>query len=198
MLAIGLALFAILSDGLSQGSFFYGNGEIDNSPTYAIDDPCDPGGSKTLVVGPGYSAQIWYSVGDVEIDLSLRPLEAVTGLFDQRGGLWFRPGIIFVPDTYGGDLVTLQIRAWENRNGVINSWEQALADSTVAIGKTPLIRDAVILAGFRRDGTIALGHGDLFYLRPAFTLSAVCPEPSSYLLVGMTAIMCSFLRKRRR
>ena len=90
------------------------------------------------------------------------------------------PSRIEVSGTVGGDLIGLQFRAWDNRNGTIKSWEAALLDPSIAKGKSEFIPDFQ-LGGVNAEGAPVVA-GDL--VQPEFTLCAI-PEPSTLALAGL-------------
>jgi hypothetical protein len=93
-------------------------------------------------------------------------------------------GTSFLNGTFGGEFVTLQLRVWENGSGSVRSWSEALAHPELVIGKSELV--SCQLSGPAADGTPVLAK-NFAHLLPSFTISTVCPEPSGYLLLGLTA-----------
>ena len=149
-------------------------------------DPCNPGGSTVQVVGTGYSAEIWLAIGDTADDGDLHTLQ-VSGQFDNQGVIRFQGFRIYVPGGFGGDLITLQLRVWDNRGGSVSSWEAAAANPAIASGKSVLIRNALVLGGVNRSGGPEPGRPSFYGAHRSFSISAVCPEPAGWLLLGVAA-----------
>lgn len=194
-----MALLLLPLAVLGQGHINYSLGEVEVAPTYLEPSSCQPTGTRLLVAGSGYSAQVWYAVGDTTDPDALRPLEVMVGTFNARGDLVFSPHSVTVPGTYGGDLLTLQIRAWDNMGGSVQTWADAVSKTWVASGETSLIRNWITLTGLREDGSLYFGNSNFARGRPAFTLVAVCPEPSGPLLIGLAlGAGTLFLRRSTR
>ena len=90
------------------------------------------------------------------------------------------PGRIEVLGTHGGDLIGLQFRAWDNRNGTIKSWEEAMLDPSIAKGKSRFIPDFQ-LGGVNAEGVPVITGNRV---QPEFTICAV-PEPSTLALAAL-------------
>jgi hypothetical protein len=166
------------------------------SVSYRIErivDSCDPSGPREGVVENVYSAELWYALGISRTEESLLPLADAQGRLDARGVLL--PGrVVHLDGTFGGEYVTLQLRVWENRSGATGSWSEALARPELALGRSELVNYQ--LGGSAADGTPILAK-NFAHLLPSFTLSTVCPEPSGYLLLGLTAGGLWWFRRRK-
>ena len=157
-----------------------------------IEAACDPNGSVLRVRGEAYTAELWYALGASRPQERLIPIAGAQGSFTTSG--FPRLGSPALVGTFGGDIVTLQLRVWENRAGTVSSWAEALAATDLASGVSTLINYP--LGGVMSDGVTPVLAKNLAHLLPGFTISAVCPEPSSYLLLALGA-GCGVLMRRR-
>ena len=150
--------------------------------------------------GNGFSAQLfWGPVGSTEADLkavdgSLTGFKtgfSVAGLINGNSKL---P----ILGTYGGDRVTLQIRAWDNRGRTVSCWEQVWPlRYELPHGSSGLILNYE-LAGPDVEGVSHVGSGNLATAGlQSFGLFLQMPEPS---MIGFAAIGASglFLHRRSR
>lgn len=192
MVALVVALGALPSLR-AQGYLIYGGSERIYHHIQMPADPCIPDGPLVLVHGVGYSAEVWLAIGDTSDAGELYSL-GITGKFDDQGIIRFPGGRVYIPGGLGGDHITLQLRAWDNRGGTISSWQAAVADPSVASGASPLIR-YLSLTGFDASGALVLGISNFYGAHQAFLISAVCPEPSGWQLMGIAASV-SLLVKR--
>ena len=160
---------------------------------YLLDPSCDPNGDREKVTGPGYFAQLWYSPEAEASEDSLRPFPGLEVIRFESRGFMLLPGLIGVSGTTGGDIISLQFRAWDNRNFTIMSWEEAIKDPSVPRGTSTL------MPHFRLGGVSAEGipiiAGSL--VQPEFTICAV-PEPSSLALTIPGLLALAFLTRHRR
>ena len=114
-----------------------------------------------LVQGSGYTAELWLGAGGVpENGLSLVARTNFLG-GTLAGYYTFR----MVPITPPGTTVTIQVRAYENRNGTVSSWNQVKADpailrgttlpyvATVTAGTIPPMPNALRSFNLHQDGT---------------------------------------------
>ncbi len=163
-------------------------------PVYRLLDPCDDTGPRDRALGANYSAELWLAVGANAQETSLSRTEAVPVVNLQPDGrFWIGSGYT-VNGIVALERVTLQVRVWENRGGEIASWLEASQRNDVAFGKSSLIRN-YYLGGVTSDGTGYLALSIFDFLGP-ITISTVCPEPSSYLLLALGA-GCGLLMRRR-
>lgn len=142
------------------------------------------------VEGDGFTAELWYAEGEGAPRSSL---EAVAG--SQVG---FRTGTtaglirgkakLDIPDTFGGDKVTLQLRVWNNEGGKFTSWASALekGESNLWVHE---------LAGVDRLGAPKLGTGSIAVGLQGGLLILCTPEPS-VLALGVLGLGL-LLRARR-
>lgn len=165
---------------------------------YQLVEPCSVDGPRVAAEGSGYSAELWYggTPGLAEQDLVVLP--------DSMSPLWLNGQILFgslsVPGSFGGDRISLQLRVWENLGGTIKDWEQVLANPKAARGVSKVISDYE-LSGVSRDGQPILGGGSIYDVYGGgLVLTAVCPEPSGPLLIGLSlgAVTVFFRRTHRR
>lgn len=165
---------------------------------HRLSDPCNPAGPTTSVEGSGYSAELWYSrvAHAIESDLILLPgSQRALG----RNGQILIGNLAPLNGLYGGDLISLQVRVWDNLRGTIQSWSQVLQDPEIARGVSKVV-DEYELSGVGRNGEPYVGSGSIQVLRGPMTVAAVCPEPSSSLLIGLSlgALTLFFRTKRSR
>ena len=161
---------------------------VNQTYVYLAPNPSDPEANLIKVTGNGYTAQIWYGVGNVLQTDTLKLLEGSDTVFTDEGSPLFPRAC--VADTYGGDRITAQIRVWDNRGGSVSTWAAALMDPTIAQGTSPLLH-GVVLSGLASDGTPVLGDANLYVLMPNFKIS-IAPEPSSLglLSLGIVFLTC--------
>ncbi|MBL9169510.1 MAG: hypothetical protein JNN07_17350 [Verrucomicrobiales bacterium] len=143
------------------------------------------------LAGADYSAQLWYSPLSGSGGDSLKPVPGSLTTFrsGNTAGLIFGKAKLEIPDTFGGDTVTLQLRAWKNDGGVIIQWKDALVRGASEHFKH-------VLGGITRDGTPVLGTGNMAVNLRAFAIIPV-PEPT-YLSAVAAAVVFGWVRSRRR
>lgn len=199
--ALGLLTNSLCAQStIVPGRLMYRQGERFRFPAIELlSNPCDPSSQRTRVTGSGYSAEAWYAIGDTA-DESTLISTGMVGTFDDSGRIHLDPRIVYLPGSYGGDFVTLQLRVWDNRGGLISAWQEALKDPQIARGSSPLIRNEIRLSGTDRDGNPALFDDNFWGRHQSFTIAAVCPEPSGPLLIGLSlgAVTLVFRRTHRR
>ena len=193
-----LSVLQIVQSSFAQG-FIYGRKvrhDNDPIPIYRLSDPCNLTGDKTRVSGAGanYTAEIWFAFGENRSEPTLTALQLSSRFISPFGELPFGLAVI-VPDTKPGDIVTLQIRVWENQGGKVSSWKDAIRSTTAAFGRSILIPHYE-LGGVKSDGTPVFAKS-IFLNLPGFDISAACPEPSSYLLLGLAAVGAAVIRRRK-
>ena len=88
---------------------------------YLLDPSCDPNGNREKVTGLGYFAQLWYSPEAEASEDSLRPLPGLGNIRFDAAGFMLLTRRINVSGTTSGDIISLQFRAWDNRNSTIMS-----------------------------------------------------------------------------
>lgn len=148
--------------------------------------------SGGFVIGTGYSAALYGgAAGTAEGSLSL----IATTTFRTQTATTVA-GTVSPPATAPavagvgvGSLAAFQLRAWDNRGGTITSWAQAVADSTIAQGKSPVF-DMVFPLG--NATTVPIPN-----LQGLQSFSLAVPEPSAIAL-GVLGIGALVLFRRRR
>ncbi len=185
----GISAFSQGHIDLGRVSNFHGP-----HPIFRLVDPCDPLADKTKVLGSGYTAQLWFAFGKDRSEVELGALRDYSGTFDRDGFVHFFPGRNgLIEGALPGEFVTIQLRVWENIEGAIISWEDANHSTIAAYGKS--VVGNYELGGIAPDGRIVLNQSIFRGMSP-ITISAVCPEPSSYLLLGLGAGCGVFMRRR--
>ena len=101
---------------------------------------------------------------------------------------------VYIDGSSPGDVVSLQVRVWENHGGAVDSWQDAIRSRTSAFGTSGILT-SYVLGEVIVDGNIVFPE-PLFQFFTPITISAVCPEPSSYLLLALGA-GCGLLMRRR-
>lgn len=141
------------------------------------------------VDGTGYTAELYYAVGADSAEGSLKAVAGsqvgfrtgtTAGLINGKSKLDFA-------GTFGGQVVTLQLRVWNNQGGTVTSWDQA-----VEKGKSNLFNHE--LAGAKDGGGVSLGSGSIANGLTYFSLTV--PEPSVVAL-GALGLGALLLRRRK-
>lgn len=197
---LGLAVAAI--DLHAQGSLTFQNTLGVGKEKYVfLPDPTNPtvakyGGSFSdyegfgRVAGTGYTAELWYGVGQNLSETSLRPIRGSQVSFrtGATAGLINGKSKLDIDGTFGGDWVTLQLRVWNNEGGTISDWEHA----TERGASRPFNH---VLAGLAPDGSPQLGTGSIFNGISHFSLTV--PEPSGLFALGFGLVLMSAGRLRQ-
>ncbi|MBL9168221.1 MAG: hypothetical protein JNN07_10810 [Verrucomicrobiales bacterium] len=190
-------LFALAAVGShAQGSLTYQNTLGVGKERYIL--RCNPayvpgtGAPEYFRVdGSGFTAELWYALGEGAAESSLTPVPGSQVGFrtGSTAGLINGKSKLDIPGTFGGDKVTLQLRVWNNENGSITSWGEAIEK-----GRSNLFTHE--LAGVDRNGAPKLGSGSIANgLQGSIYLYCI-PEPS---LVGLSLLgLGSVLMARRR
>lgn len=133
--------------------------------------------------GDRYWADLWYAPGGNAKEADLIELPGSQMVFRSGTTAGIIRGItkIYVPEMYGGDYVTLQLRVWDSRGGTIRNWAEVLSDDSVPRIASHLIYNYQ-LGGWTRDGTPELGSGSAFRYKEYMGLYIV-PEPSPGILL---------------
>lgn len=191
--------------GKAQGSLTYQTTQFGQEDYVFMPDPHNPTVAKyggriveyagfRRVEGPGFYAELWWApTQDPTLAIYAPiPRSKVTFRSGTTAGLINGWSKLEIPETYGGDIVLLQLRVWENLNGTIQTWEQALTTSGIIRGEThPFLHE---LAGVDRSGNPKLGSGSIAGAVPNFSLAVTIPEPHS---VGWALFGLSLLWIRR-
>ncbi len=194
--------FATLST-FGQGSVGYQNtaGVGTEKYIYGVDS-ANPmsnvlGGTREKV-GAGYFAELfWGRPGSSEADL--KPIEASLTTFKtgSNAGLLNGNSRLIILGALGGAKVTLQLRAWDNKEGTITSWEQVIAaQSNVCVphGESALILNYE-LSGPDLENGPHVGSGNLAKAGLQSFAVLCTPEPS---IIAMSALgFCALLLRRR-
>jgi PEP-CTERM motif len=158
-------------------------------------NPCNPEEGTGRVLGVDYTAQLWLALGRDEPESSLSPYMGIGGKQNLSAtGELFAGRWVPVDGAQAGEFATVQIRVWQNLDGTIETWEDALHSSTAAYGKSDLVGNYE-LGGY--VGGLYVGGKSIYIGMSPITISAVCPEPSSYLLFGLAAGGWWWFRMRR-
>jgi hypothetical protein len=100
-----------------------------------------PPGTQTyagaLLAGPGFSAQLFGGMTNTPTD-QLQPLDFPIAFRSNQlaGFILPPPHAVTVAGVPEGQSARLQLRAWNNRNGTVVSWQQAANDRLVARGES--------------------------------------------------------------
>jgi hypothetical protein len=132
---IRLSLLLILSAHhiFAQGTINFNNrvtGVVDFKVHY---DPLD-GTFLGFVSGDGWSAQLW--AGDSPE--TLMPTQPVTSFRTGAAAGYVSPVIVTVPGIPGGSQAFVQMRVWDNQNGLVRSWNEAVNEPTILRGSSAI------------------------------------------------------------
>lgn len=137
--------------------------------------------------GNGFTAQLWSGTNGA-------PASSLSPILDPLATTTFRTGgfagfinatVPTIPGTLPGQTVSLQVRVWDNRGGLITSWGQV-----ALIGTASGVSD--IFSYTLGGGTITPPPLSGFQ---SFSITGVVPEPSVTVLILMGACV-SLARKR--
>lgn len=184
-----LVMLSAIRAASTQGSLTYqGTLGVGRENYIYKPDPLNPtiakiGGQPTdyvgfeKVAGIGYTAELWFAPGSEAAESSLQPVQGSQVAFrtGATAGLINGKSKLDIQGACGGDVVTLQLRVWNNENGLIRDWYQALEK-----GKSKLFDH--ILAGVAADGSPHLGTGSVVSRYGNFSLAI--PEPSLFPAMG--------------
>lgn len=147
---------------------------------------------RNRVDGEGYTSELWWAMGASADENSLKPIPGAQGHFFRLGH--FSMPVITIPNTLGGDSVTVQVRFWDNRGGTIQDWAAVLADDTIPRATTGVIHD-VGLAGLDAQGEPHLMNKNLGCTPEllAYIGLYIVPEPSVPHLMGIATLCAWFL-----
>lgn len=107
--------------------------------------------SGALLSGAGYTAALFAGpLGSAPHQLRF----ADATIFQTTGAGFIVAKTVTVPGINPGQRATFQVRAWDNRGGTITTWEQAVANSTVALGASALFSPPEPLGGTDGQGNI--------------------------------------------
>lgn len=139
--------------------------------------------------GTGFTAQLWGgALGTADSALQAVPGAVVSSFQTGNAAGYFTAGVtVSIPDVTTGTAARMQVRAWDNRNGVITSWASVLADDTVPRGWSTSF-DSLALGGGATTPPNLVGM-------TSFNLFTPVPEPS---LIALGALGLGALLLRRR
>ena len=200
-------MLAPLLSGFGQGSLSYQNtGGVGKEKYVFLPDPSYPlvarnGGTlpdyvgHSKVEGPGFYAQLWWALGEDQPENCLMPVpgSVVTFRTGSTAGLINGKSKLEIPGTFGGDLVTLQLRVWNNLGGTLNTWEEAKSSNQTFWGLSG--RFNYMLSGVARDGTPVVVPGNMSSAMSYFSIPVPEPGLASLLTLGLGGLAW---RGRRR
>jgi hypothetical protein len=165
-------------------------------PIYRLVDSCAPSANSVRALGPEFTVELWYAPGPGRRHEDLTSLREQGGrsLISPLGELFSGRQKVFIEHSSPGDVVTIQLRVWENQGGSVDSWQDAIALGTAAFGTSEILA-SYTLGELIVDGSIVFPE-PLFKFFTPITISTVCPEPSGYLLLGLTAGGLWWFRRR--
>ena len=152
-----------------------------------------PAGTQTysgaLLIGSGYTAQLWAAAGAGQAEGSLVAALGATTSFRTGSAAGFVANITGVLTGVPLDApsATIQLRVWDNVGGTITSWGQALTAGAAA-GKSSLF-DVASIGGNLNTPPFLTGL-------QSFNIYAV-PEPGTFVLAGLAAASLLIFRRRK-
>jgi len=202
-LAFAVATISVMAQG--QVNFTTVSGTLLRAPVYGP-EVGNPGLSKTgnttagipagvqtysgaLLVGSGYTAQLWAAAGASQAEGSLVAALGATTSFRTGTAAGYVAGITGVLTGVPSDApsATIQMRVWDNMGGTITSWDAALTAGAAA-GKSTLFNvDAI--GGNINTPPFLTGL-------TSFNIYAV-PEPGTFVLAGLAAASLLIFRRRK-
>jgi len=146
------------------------------------------------LTGSGFTAQLWggLNAGSLEVPVTLAGQTVPTGTrgFSTLAFLagHLSSGVTAQYNHAAGTILTLQVRAWDNRGGTITGWAQVLADNTIPRGfSTTFQSPGLTVAPTPPPATPGMTSFNLF----------VVPEPS-VIALGALGLGALLLRRLRR
>ena len=152
-----------------------------------------PAGVQTytgaLLTGSGYTAQLWAAPGAGQAEGSLVAALGATTTFRTGTAAGYVANITGTLTGVAKDApsATLQLRVWDNQNGTLGTWAQALLAGALA-GKSALWTVNSI-GGDVNTPSFLTGI-------QSFNIYAV-PEPSTFVLAGLGAAGLLIFRRRK-
>jgi hypothetical protein len=197
---VGIAiLFCTTISVFAQGTVLFNNrntalGLDAKVGYYNLDAPWNPFYDPALpafflLEGTNWTAQLWAANGSNPFESALAPASPTTTFRTGSGAGYVIP----VTATLVGVLkdaasATIQMRVWNNRNGIVITWEQALADPTIPRAASAAFTVSSIGGDFNTPPPL-LGL-------QAFNVAPI-PEPSVLALM-ISGIGALFLANGRR
>jgi len=209
-LAISLLLAATAVGSFAQGTINFANifGTAQSrtflAPIYAP-DPANPlmelrGNTSagvpagTTVYGGGVLNTAGYVlglfIGETQIGASQVIRTSATGALPAGT---IATTTLTVPNVAAGLTAVLEVRAWDTRGGVVDTWAKALADTSVAKGRSGVFTTGR-LGGIDADGFVVTAPNTVGWT--SFNV-AVVPEPSTIAL-GVLGLGSLLLFRRRQ
>lgn len=148
-------------------------------------------GNTTAIQGTGFTAALWVGTTAAnlqQVSTSTFRTGAAAGVFTAK--------TVTLPTQAGfapGDIVFMQIRAWNNANGV-DTWDKVLANNSVARGLSAIVQSAAVGGADPVTGNIFLTPNTTVQ---SFSLFVPVPEPSIVGL-GILGGLGLFLIRRRK
>lgn len=201
---------AAASSLLAQGTIVWGNviGTTFAAPIYGVDsaNPAQPrtgntatgrpAGNQTyagsLLQGTGFTIAIFTGGNAAEAMSSMTHLDSASFRTGTAAGFMFQRTATDPTRPAGTTGVNVQIRAWDNQMGQVNSWSEVLARGGTLAGAGSDVFTVGPLGGVAPDGTVFIPP-QATGLR-SFQLTMV-PEPS---LIALGALGLGALLLRRR
>jgi len=149
----------------------------------------DPSAGHTPIGGAGYSADLYWALGTVSDPTALQSAGFSTPFQAGAGAGYFLGGLLGIPGTLaaGGQLITVQIRAWRVADGA--SWLAASTPQGAWHGEGNLFQ--VTTGG----GTTPAPY---FTASQGFNLTQnAVPEPSTFALLGLAGGALLLFRRRK-
>jgi hypothetical protein len=141
----------------------------------------------TPLAGTGFTAQLW---GGAPGALAAPDVGTGTRSFSTVPALagYLSSGVTAqFAGMAGGSVITLQVRAWDNRTGTITSWAQVLQDPTILRGLSGTFNSPALTTPPTPPPNMAPGM-------TSFNLFTTVPEPS---VIGLGALALGGLLFRR-
>jgi len=218
VLPLPIILFAAAATLFGQG-FFFSNIGVNGgarAPVYSPDsvypslqswgntlDASPPGSqsySGSLVAGTDYSVEAWYTLNLVTDRFQLlqqgRPVNGSLSAFRLTAAPgFFSAGSVTIPDanlSTDGFYANLQVRAWDNANGQLASWDAAWtaaqSGSGRQVGWSAVFYQPLETRLIPWPGLINFESFNLF----------VVPEPSVFSLLSLGGAIVVVMRRRRQ
>lgn len=159
-LAIGICI-ALQHTSFAAGYLIYQTTTGVGKERYAYNCPQDIGQPLIKCEGDAAMAELYYGPANTTDANLLNPVPGSKVIFrtGSTAGLINGFSHLDIPNTLGGDVVTLQLRVWLTQNMTVTNWATALAQFS-GPETSNLIPDFQ-LAGITSNGTPVLGDGSL-------------------------------------
>lgn len=146
--------------------------------------------------GEGYSAQLFWGVaGASEADMKGIPSAYFTFLTGSDAGRFLHSRLlkISIPGAWGGDKLSLQVRAWDNRGGAVTGWADVFGEQDLPRGYSNRVIDYE-LAGLDADNIPHVGSGNASI--KDFGLYYIVPEPAALCLASLGLSVLLFRHRK--